>query len=37
MFGRLKNWKRIATRYDRLAINYLAAIVLVATTAQWLE
>ena len=36
MFGRLKNWKRIATRYDRLAINYLAAIVLVATISQWL-
>ena len=34
MFGRLKNWKRIATRYDRLAINYLAAIALVATLAQ---
>ncbi len=26
MFGRLKNWRRIATRYDRLAQNYLAAI-----------
>ena len=37
MFGRLKNWKRIATRYDRLAINYLAAIVLIATVTQWLE
>jgi transposase len=36
MFGRLKNWKRIATRYDRLAVNYLAAIVLVATVTQWL-
>lgn len=36
MFGRLKNWKRIATRYDRLAINYLAAIILVATVTQWL-
>ncbi len=36
MFGRLKNWKRIATRYDRLAINYLAAIALIATTTQWL-
>ncbi len=31
MFGRLKNWKRIATRYDRLAINYLAASALIAT------
>jgi transposase len=36
MFGRLKNWKRIATRYDRLAVNYLAAITLVATVTQWL-
>ncbi len=36
MFGYLKNWRRIATRYDRLAVNYLAAIVLVATVAQWL-
>jgi transposase len=36
MFGRLKNWKRIATRYDRLAVNYLAAIILVATVTQWL-
>ncbi len=36
MFGRLKNWKRVATRYDRLAVNYLAAIALVATVTQWL-
>jgi transposase len=36
MLGRLKNWKRIATRYDRLAVNYLAAIALVATITQWL-
>jgi transposase len=36
MFGHLKNWKRIATRSDRLAVNYLAAIVLVATVTQWL-
>ena len=27
LFGRLKNWRRIATRYDRLARNYLAALV----------
>lgn len=37
MFGKLKNWKRIATRYDRLAINYLAAIALVALATQWLK
>ena len=34
-FGRLKNWRRIATRYDRHASNYLAAIALVATVAEW--
>ena len=37
MFGRLKNWKRIATLYDRLAVNYLAAIALVALATQWLK
>ena len=26
MFGRLKDFRRIATRYDRLAQNYLAAL-----------
>lgn len=35
MFGRLKNWRRIATRYDRLAETYLAAIALVAAVTQW--
>lgn len=37
MFGKLKNWKRIATRYDRLAVNYLATIALVALATQWLK
>jgi transposase len=35
MFGWLKNWKRIATRYDRLAVNFLAAIALAAPATQW--
>jgi transposase len=35
LVGRLKNWRRIATRYDRLARNYLAALALVAVTAEW--
>jgi transposase len=26
LMGRLKNWRRIATRYDRLARNCLAAL-----------
>lgn len=37
LFGRLKNWRRIATRYDRLARNYLAAIALVALVSEWLK
>jgi transposase len=31
MFGRLKDFRRIATRYDRLAQNFLAA-----TICYWL-
>jgi transposase len=30
MFGRLKDFRRIATRYDRLADNFLAAVCLAA-------
>ena len=36
MFGRLKEWRRIATRYDRNATNYLAALCLAATISYWL-
>jgi transposase len=36
MFGRMKDWRRIAARYDRLARNFLSAIALVATTCFWL-
>jgi len=35
MFGKLKNWRRIATRYDRLAVNFLAAIALVSIIIAW--
>lgn len=35
MFGKLKNWRRIATRYDRLARNYLAALALVSVVIAW--
>jgi transposase len=31
MLCRIKNWRRIATRYDRLADTYLAAVALVTT------
>jgi transposase len=36
MFGRIKDFRRIATRYDKLARNFLAAICLVATVCYWL-
>jgi transposase len=35
LFGRLKNWRRIATRYDRLARNYLAGLALIALVTEW--
>jgi len=36
MFGRLKDCRRIATRYDRLATKFLAAVCLAATVSYWL-
>jgi len=36
MFGRLKDFRRIATRYDKLAANFLAAVQLAATVSCWL-
>ena len=36
MFGRLKGFRRIATRYDKLAANFLAAVHLAATVSYWL-
>ncbi len=36
MFGRIKDFRRIATRYDRLEQNFLAAVCLVATVCYWL-
>jgi transposase len=35
MFGKLKNWRRIATRYDRLARNYIAALAIVSIVIAW--
>jgi transposase len=34
-FARLKDFRRIATRYDRLARNFLASVCLVATLVWW--
>jgi len=36
MFSRLKDFRRIATRYDRLARNFLASVHLAAIVAYWL-
>jgi transposase len=36
MFGRLKDFWRIATRYDKLAANFLAAVYLAAAISYWL-
>ena len=36
MFGRLNDWRRVATRYDRCPETYLSAIALAATVLFWL-
>lgn len=36
-FCRLKDFRRIATRYDKLARNFLAAVHLAAIVAYWLN
>jgi transposase len=36
MFGRLKDWRRVATRYDRCPVVFLSAVALAATVLFWL-
>lgn len=36
MFGRLKDWRRVATRYDRCPKVFLSAIALAANVIYWL-
>jgi transposase len=36
MFGRLKDWRRVATRYDRYPKVFLSAVALAATVLFWL-
>ena len=36
MFGRLKDWRRVATRYDRCPIAFFSAVALAATVIFWL-
>jgi putative transposase len=37
MFGRLKDFRRVATRYDKLARNFFATAILAATLIWWLN
>ena len=36
MFGCLKDWRRVATRYDRCAHTFFSALCLAATVLFWL-
>lgn len=37
LWCRLKDWRRIATRYDKLGNNYLAATLIAATFSYWIN
>jgi transposase len=37
MWFRLKDFRRVATRYDKLAANYLSGVLIAATCAYWLN
>ena len=36
MFGRIKDFRRVATRYDKNAENFLAALCLAALVCYWI-
>lgn len=36
MFGKLKDWRRIATRYDRCAHTFMSAIAIAAIVIFWI-
>ncbi len=36
MFGRLKDWRRVATRYDRYPKAFFSAVALAETVIFWL-
>ncbi len=36
MFGKLKDWRRVHTRYDRCAHTFMSAIAIAATVIFWL-
>lgn len=35
LWARLKDYRRVATRYDKLAANYLAGVLIAATVCYW--
>lgn len=35
LWCRLKDWRRVATRYDKLATNYMAGVFLAAVITFW--
>jgi putative transposase len=37
MFGRLKDFRRVATRYDKLARNFLSGVLIAAAVIWWLN
>ena len=37
MFGRIKDWRRVAMRYDRCAHAFFSAICLAATVLFWIS
>jgi transposase len=36
MFCRLKDWRRVATRYDKLARNFAATVAIAAIVTWWI-
>jgi transposase len=36
-YRRIKDWRRIATRYDKLAPNFLATTTLVGSNRRWMK
>jgi putative transposase len=37
MFCRLKDWRRIATRYDKLATTFASAVCIAAIVIWWAQ
>ena len=35
LWARLKDYRRVATRYDKLATNYLSGVLIAATVCYW--